>query len=400
MSQHPTLAVARWTSAFLIAGTAAAHAQVAGAAGLGASLQRQGGGLWQSITRLEPAAKVTNPWVQLGGTASFVGGDRKAELESGSMDLVAQSPVWKRWRVSTSAQIERHEALRSFSNTGGNAEAALTYSVGGRGAWMGLGSERTARVAGSPFSNDADGLLRLGVWQQLGPVSLSLGTSKHQSREQTFHLIPDPASADTLFRGDSISAPAGSALRRWSDTQARVLWSFGRVALDGQIGVQSLDSVRTTTWGRATATVAMGNRMSFVGSFGTAPARAWMGVPGARFASLGVRVAPAALSRPAAPPHVLPAPSGFAIRSAERGMYTVTISVPAARTVEVSGDFNAWRPVSLRETRPDVWEATVPITPGTYHVNMRVNGASWIAPPGLSATTDDFSGTVGLLVVR
>ena len=399
MSHLPTLAVARWTTALLMLGSAVAQAQVAGAAGVGASLQRQGGGFWQSMTRIEPAAKVANPWLQLGGTASFVGGDRKMELESGSMDLVAQSPVWKRWRVSTSAQIERHDALPGFANSGGNAEAALTYSVGSRGAWMGLGSQRSLRLAGSPVSNNGDGLLRLGIWQQLGPLSLVLGTAKHDSREQTFQLKPAGQLPDS-GRADSVLSPSGSALRRWSDTQARVLWSFGRVALDGQIGVQSVDSMRTSTWGRATATVAMGERVSFVGSFGTAPARAWMGVPGARFASLGVRLAPAALSRPTAPPHVLPAPSRFAIHAAERGTYTVTISVPAARTVEISGDFNSWRPVSLRETRPDVWEATIPILPGTYHVNMRVNGASWVTPPGLSETSDDFNGTVGLLVVR
>jgi hypothetical protein len=179
-----------------------------------------------------------------------------------------------------------------------------------------------------------------------------------------------------------------------------VLWSFGRVALDGQLGVQSVDSMRTAMWGRATATVGMSSRLSFVGAFGTQPARGWMGVPGARFASLGVRIAPASLARPAAPAHVQPAASRFALHPAESGMYTVTISVPAARSVEISGDFNAWHAVSLRESRPDVWEATIALTPGTYHVNMRVNGATWIAPPGLSETTDDFNGSVGLLVVR
>jgi hypothetical protein len=382
---------------FVVGGTAVAGAQIAGAAGVGASLQREGGGLWQSITRLEPAARVTNPWLQLGGTASFVSGDRRMQLASGSVDFVAETPAWKRWRLSTSAQIERHDALPGFSNSGGKAEAALTYSVAGRGAWVGFGSERSARVAGSPVSNNGDGLLRLGLWQQLGSVSISLGAAQHQTLEQTFHLVPSP---DTTRRDDSVLTAGNGALRRWSDTQARVLWSFGRVALDGQIGLQSIDSTHTATWGRATATVAMGSRLSFVGSFGTQPDRAWMGVPGARFASLGVRIAPAALSRPAPPAHVLPSPNRFTVRAAEHGTYVVTIFVPAARSVELSGDFNAWTPVSLRESRPDVWEATIALAPGTYHVNMRVNGAAWIAPPGLSETSDDFNGSVGLLVVR
>jgi hypothetical protein len=398
VSHRIPVALVRWTTALSLFGTAAAHAQLAGAAGVGASLQRQGGGLWQSLTRLEPAARLTNPWLQLGGTASFVSGDRRMQLESGAMDLVAETPAWNGFRLSSSAEIERHDALPGFANTGGNADAAVVYGLAGRGAWIGLGSERSARVARSPLSNDADGLLRLGLWQQIGPVAIVLGASQHESRDASGYQFTVPK-ADSLNRDSSFTGTR-TFMRHWSNTQARVLWSFGRVALDGQIGVQSVDSVRTSTWGRATATVGLGSRLSFVGSFGTQPARAWMGVPGARFASLGVRIAPASLARPAAPPHVQPSASRFALHPAESGMYTVTISVPAARSVEISGDFNAWKAVSLRESRPDVWEATIALAPGTYHVNMRVNGATWIAPPGLSETSDDFNGSVGLLVVR
>ena len=398
MPHRTSASVARWTTALLITAAGSVQAQLAGAAGVGASLQRQGSGLWQSLTRLEPAARLTNPWLQLGGTASFVSADRRMQLESGSIDLVAETPAWNRFRLSSSAQVERHDALPGFANTGGNAEMALTYGLAGRGAWIGLGSERSARVVGSPLSNNADGLLRLGLWQQIGPVAIVFGTSHHESRDVSMFDFTVPRT-DTMNRDSSFSG-THAFLRRWSDTQARVLWSIGRVALDGQVGVQSVDSMHASTWGRATATVAMGSRLSFVGSFGTQPARTWMGVPGARFASLGVRIAPASLTRPAAPSHVQPAANRFAVHPAESGMYTVTISVPAARSVEISGDFNAWHPVALRESRPDVWEATIALAPGTYHVNMRVNGATWIAPPGLSETSDDFNGSVGLLVVR
>jgi len=33
-------------------------------------------------------------------------------------------------------------------------------------------------------------------------------------------------------------------------------------------------------------------------------------------------------------------------------------------------------------------------------MNVRVNGDSWTAPPGLPAANDDFNGTVGLVVIR
>lgn len=395
------LATARWTIALLLAGAANASAQLSGAAGVGASLQREGGGLWQSLTRLEPAARLTNPWLQLGGNAAFVSSNRQMQLENGSVDLTAETPAWNGFRLSSTGQIERHDAFAGFSRTGGNVETALSYGTNGRGAWFGVASEHPIDRGASKANSDGDGLFRFGLWQQLGPVTVVFGSSQHQA-SQIVTGFRMQAAPDSLNPDDSVRVPtSNSALRRWSDAQARVLWSFGRVALDGQFGFQSrLDSSSAATWARATAIVGVSSRLSLVGAVGRAPERAWAGVPGARFATLGVRIAPASLSRPIAPAHVQPSANRFVVRPAESGSYVVTISVPSARTVELSGDFNAWHPVSLKETRPDVWEVTVPLAPGTYHVNMRVNGASWIAPPGLSQTSDDFNGSVGLLVVR
>jgi hypothetical protein len=88
------------------------------------------------------------------------------------------------------------------------------------------------------------------------------------------------------------------------------------------------------------------------------------------------------------------------MEAADSGRYRVTIHATSARTVELSGDFGGWRPVALDQVSPDVWEATLPLAPGTYHVNMRVNGDRWVAPPGLPVAEDEFNGTVGLLIVR
>lgn len=402
MSHHST---ARWSTALVVAvsvtAATAVQAQLSSAAGVGASLQRQGGGLWESLTRIEPATRLDNPWLQLGGTTSFVSGARQMQLERGSIDLVAETPAWNGLRLSSNGQLERHDALPGFARSGGTIESALSYGSHGRGAWLGLAAERTLDEPVSRVNENGLGLLRMGLWQQLGPVSIVFGSAQHQSRELIEKVTMSPRGGDSLGTDSIRSASSHVAARRWSDTEARLLWSVGRVALDGRLGFQShVDSSRAGVWGQAAATVGVSSRLSLVGSVGRAPSRAWAGIPGARFASLGVRIAPASLSRPQAPVHVQPSASRFVVRPAETGTYVVTISVPAARTVELSGDFNSWHPVSLKETRPDVWEVTVPLAPGTYHVNMRVNGASWIAPPGLSQAADDFNGTVGLLVVR
>jgi hypothetical protein len=81
-------------------------------------------------------------------------------------------------------------------------------------------------------------------------------------------------------------------------------------------------------------------------------------------------------------------------------LYVISVRVPDARTVEISGDFDGWHPLGLREIRPDVWETTLVLLPGTHRINLRVNGDRWVAPPGLPSTDDDFNGTVGLIVVH
>jgi len=49
--------------------------------------------------------------------------------------------------------------------------------------------------------------------------------------------------------------------------------------------------------------------------------------------------------------------------------------------------------------RPNVWETVLDLRAGAHRVNLRVNGDSWVAPPGLPTADDDFNGTVGLIVV-
>lgn len=401
----------RGTLLLLVTGGTALGAQTAAAAALGATLQREEGGLWHSSTRLDPAVRFDNPWVQIGGDASLSGNAAGGglRLQTGSVSMLGASPGWRGFQVSNTASLQRFTSGPVITRTLTSGESAVSYSAAGNGAWLGFGLEQSPQLD----SGVTRPLLRAGVWRQFRSVMVSLSVDQHAIRTGGH-----PASIDTVnfqsvwtdtlgirhtTSAESVfthSAVASQALR-WSDVQARIGWSSYRIAFDAQAGVaHQLDSRPASLWGRVTTTAAVAPRLSIVAAIGTDPTHAWMGLPPSRFASLGVRVAPAALSRPAAPPHVRPSASSFAVRAAESGTYVVTMHVPNARTVELSGDFNQWHAVALHQVLPDVWEATLPLAPGTYHVNMRVNGDRWTAPPGLTATTDDFNGTVGLLVVR
>jgi hypothetical protein len=162
------------------------------------------------------------------------------------------------------------------------------------------------------------------------------------------------------------------------------------------------DSSRATPllWGRATVAVQLNERMSIVATAGSAPTAGGAEVATTRFATIGLRLSPVAMLRPPLPAAVRPTASAFRVERVSPDMYRVIVRVPGARTVELSGDFNGWTAVVLRESAPDQWETTLPLAPGTHRVSVRVNEDHWTAPPGLPSVDDEFSGSVGLLVVR
>ena len=76
------------------------------------------------------------------------------------------------------------------------------------------------------------------------------------------------------------------------------------------------------------------------------------------------------------------------------------VNAPRAQLVEVTGDFTNWEPVPMLPTSGGWWAVTLPITPGKYQMNLRLDGGKWLVPPGLLSMADEFGGTVGLLIVE
>ena len=81
------------------------------------------------------------------------------------------------------------------------------------------------------------------------------------------------------------------------------------------------------------------------------------------------------------------------------GMEKVVIHVGGVETVDVMGDFSDWSPLTLVRRGRDLWELSVPLSPGTHQINVRVDGGPWMAPPGIPTMHDNFGGDVGLIVV-
>jgi 1,4-alpha-glucan branching enzyme len=90
----------------------------------------------------------------------------------------------------------------------------------------------------------------------------------------------------------------------------------------------------------------------------------------------------------------------FEQRDEADGRRRLRVQAPAARLVEVSGDFTDWEPVRLTRAADGWWEARLPIAAGLHQLNVRVDGGEWLVPPGLSRRADGLGGLVGVLLVR
>ncbi len=362
-------------------------AQLSAGAGLGAAVQQQTSDGWRSVSRFEPMMRLDGRWLQMNGVASLLSGTSQfMRLDSGSVGFLAAPPALGVFRLTTTGNVARQTAAPGVQRTTGTIESALSARVGNWGGWLGLASQQTHEVdteSGKPQ-------MRMGLWRQIGDVTVALSREESSSRKSGF-----------LTSGIANTDSTGPHTHTWASTQARVGWSVSGVYFDTRFGMQpKIDKYAQSTWGSASATVALNSRLALVATAGNQPVNPALNLPAKKFASLGVRVAPSALLHPAPSPYVRPTASSFALQSIGNQDYVVTLHVPSARVVELSGDFNGWKPVALHETRPDVWETTVMLRAGTYHMNVRVNGDAWTAPPGLPSTTDDFNGTVGLVVVR
>jgi hypothetical protein len=386
------------------------RAQVVGSASIRELVQRHDAGLWQSVSRFDPAMRLDGRWAQLSADASLLGSGNALRLEQGSFDVVASPAPVGGLRYTTEASLDGGRLDGTTTRSIVRVRSSASYRVGDGGMWFGVGAEKALEVD----SSVAHPLLIAGIWQRLGRIVLSLGTESHSARfggrpaAQRRFTVPDSmwdtiAHAWTPFTQTIVHSDSGSASRalRWSDVAARATWSIDRLSVDARVGLQpKLDVTPATAWMRATATIGLSSRLSLVATGGTDPSRVWLGMPASRFASLGLRVAAPAMARPAPEATVRPSVAAFSVRRTDADGYVITLRVPNARTVELSGDFTGWHPVAMQQSSPDAWQATASLPTGAHRVNVRVNGDAWQAPPGLPSERDEFNGTVGLFVVR
>lgn len=340
--------------------------------------------------------------------------------------------------VSTGAAVVTPHAYATWRS--GFADASATFSQFTAGGWSAQGT-----LSGSRFIRTSRSFIA-----ELGGYA---GGSTHDDGTRTGELLAngrahfsrgpaeffvgagvgrtwDGVAWRSLQLGDagvSITSGMGSALLSFSpasvddtinyaDLQGSFDWEHGDIEVSAVIGTRFGDQLTTlsrngTSWASINGLRKINERLAVSVSGGTYPIDPTQGFPGGRFVSLSLRVETSrrrsAISVPpdsAAPPTVssAPSPTAFTVTRDRGDRVLIAVGAPGADLVEINGDFTNWIPLSLTRDARDQnqWSTRLPLAPGQYQMNIRINGGKWQVPPGILSMLDEFGGAVGLLVVQ
>lgn len=382
--------VVRWLALSMVAvlATVTAHAQTLSATlDAGAAAVRYADSLEITAATLSPTLSLLSPATTLSATGTFAQGG---------------SGVWSlQGRLAGSAFTPPLGSVRAelVGSAGGSAhqDGSRTGELLGRarvhfvkqswGVWAGGGGGRTwdGDVWRNMILGDA------GIWARAGASTLVLTAA--------------PAVVDDTVR--------------YTDTELAARWVTPRVEIGGVVGARAgrgLSTVAgsTSAWGSVSATLWLREHLALVAGGGSYPVDFTQGYPGGRFIQAGFRMAIGRSS--ASSSDIRPRDAGADARSGsddegaggaiaafatERGAggdVTLRMRAREARTVEIAGDFTSWEPVPLARSADGWWTVTLPISDGTHQLSVRLDGSTWLVPPGLMTITDE-SGVSGLLVV-
>ncbi|MCG6987529.1 MAG: glycogen-binding domain-containing protein [Gemmatimonadetes bacterium] len=177
---------------------------------------------------------------------------------------------------------------------------------------------------------------------------------------------------------------------------AQVALTAGPLDLTGYAGWRHGafgSGIDTESWGGASASFWLNDRVAFTVAGGSYPAEILQGLPSGRYLTAGIRIAS---HRPAVP----------RTRRIGRPVYEVHGSsgrlhfhVSHATRVAIVGDWTGWQPIPLRRGPNGSWILDVALDSGVYRFNLVVDGKRWIVPEGVPSVDNGYGGKNGLLIV-
>lgn len=344
----------------------ALSAQQSASFGVGTGIVRYAGGSSFSALTVSPAAQRFSPLAYLGAGGSL------SLLDGGVWASQGRADVWaaltdraRGTRPAVSVTIAG--STRSDGIGAGSASALIEAFRDGGAVGAGFVTGMIEGVSGV-------GALRLRArgWWQLGTSPAQVSVSVEGTR----------------FLG-AWYTDVGGGVTVDRDRIVGALWASGRFS---------------TTYGSTGA--ASASLQYFVTPFIAIEASGgnylrdpFQGLPRAGYVTGGIRFLSSrrTLATPADPPA---RPALQPLIAEYRGdTAVVRFRMPAARSVAIAGDWNAWTPAPLRGLGDDIWEAALRLAPGVYYFNLVIDGKEWIVPGGVATVSDGMGGLLAVLNV-
>jgi len=379
-------AIALACGAALTLGVArAAAAQLTASLDAGAGSVRYDGYLRSGVITLTPAVEITRALALLSASGAYSRFESGHWSTQGWLAGSVFTPPVRRLRGELAVMgsfADYSEATRTAEVLGVARAHLVHYS---HGLWVGAGGGRVWN--GSLWSTITQ--VNAGAWTRFG----ANGAGRVSLARTAFR--------DSLFvGGTTVVLPLGGA---YQDAEVAVRWSARALELDAGAGLRfgAGDGDGRGSWNLGGA-LWLSRRMAVFASMGLYAADPAQGLPGGRYSTLALRFTTRrAASRERQVAQDLAVALDFEIQDAGKGdaFRRIRIRAPNARKVELMADFTDWLPVALANVGEDRWDVVLPIEVGSHRINLRIDGGSWVVPPGLTTVADEFNGIVGLLVV-
>ena len=374
---------------------------------------------------------ISTPSLGAGGGASSLGlgsgffwqTSRSAAWLRGSAELFGSSFAPRTFDAELRSTLRQLGALDLGVDTraqmdvpregGRYGSVASNLRIGTRSPTLGVRVGAGALAARVPGYATVAPSAQIGGWFRLLGISASgefaMGTRPGVGSVDTVmpRTVLDTGYTITTDTG-VISVPAGSHVewvpvrlqqglrRNFNEARFALGARFYNVFVDGAGGLVFSEQGGTRGYAMLTATRWIAPRVALIAGAGKRLVDPVSGLT-QRSLTFGVRVAAQRVAS-----GLVDAPNAQPTQLAVSRLgdhVRLSLRVPGARHVEIAGDFTEWSPVALRQEHGDVWAVSVPLAPGVYRINVRVDGGEWMPPPGASRTVDAYEGTVGVLVV-
>jgi hypothetical protein len=364
-----------------------------------------------SIWRVAPSGGFAGKYGSVSASGAAWLQNQNWQLVDGSIGGTLVAPTIYGVRPSLIANATRAFDDRSLGTDQLDLQTRINVQFNKQsGAWLGGGVARPWRVM---VVSSVD-LLNAGAWIDLGTATLT-GTLTNLSFTK---IAGDGSGSVSLCSSSTIglsSAPSpdassvssSSCQRRSTMTDATLSgrWNLDRIELSGEAGHRmglGTDVMKDSRyWANATVAMWVAPRAAIVLGGGRQPSSPARGIPSRTFGTLGMMLSylsPTRFSVPLTTATVMV--RTFDAISAGDGMQKITVRVGGVESVDVSGDFSDWGPLTMVRRGRDVWELNVPISSGLHQIVIRTDGGKWVAPPGLPTTRDLFNGEVGIMITK